>query len=97
VTARELTSTRAREWGLFLATSGDFNMATDNSIDAGPVLRPGLVREQPAWNFEELDRSDLSDFIDRWLGWFGKAAQGVLQRPHMMPEQTIQTDYWWRK
>jgi hypothetical protein len=29
VSAPELTSTPAREWGLFLATSGDFNLATD--------------------------------------------------------------------
>jgi serine/threonine-protein kinase len=67
-----------------------------DSIDAGPVLRPGLVRQQRAWNFEELDRSDPSDFINRWLGWFGKAAQGELQRPQM-PEQTIRTDYWWNR
>src|SRR6516164_4710849 len=29
VSAPELTSNPAREWGLYLATSGDFNMATD--------------------------------------------------------------------
>jgi eukaryotic-like serine/threonine-protein kinase len=68
-----------------------------DTIDAGPVFAPGVIRTQRSWNFEELDRSNPSAFISRWLGWFGRAAQGQLQPSAMTPEQPIRQDYWWRK
>jgi hypothetical protein len=52
-----------------------------DGIEAREALAPGITRVQLAWDFEELDRSDLSEFVNRWLGWFGLAAQGQLQRP----------------
>lgn len=42
---------------------------------------------QLAWPLEELDRSDPTEFIDRWMGWFADAARGEIQRPSMMPER----------
>ena len=55
--------------------------------DARAALGPAMDVEQVAWPFEELDRADLSEFINRWLGWFGDAANGKLSRPSMMPEK----------
>jgi serine/threonine-protein kinase len=42
---------------------------------------------QLAWPVEEIDRSDPTEFIDRWLGWFGEAAEGQMQHPSRMPEK----------
>jgi len=42
---------------------------------------------QLAWPLEELDRSDPTEFIDRWMGWFADAARGEIQRPSTMPEK----------
>ena len=36
--------------------------------------------------FIPIDQGDESEFIDRWIGWFGDAAQGNLSRPRRMPE-----------
>jgi hypothetical protein len=68
-----------------------------DGIDAREALSPGITRTQLAWDFEELDRSDLSGFVNRWLGWFGQAAQGQLQRPGLIPEKSIRVDRWWRQ
>jgi eukaryotic-like serine/threonine-protein kinase len=59
------------------------------------ALMPIIGQTQLAWDFEELDRSDLSEFVNRWLGWFGTAAQGRLQRPGMLPEKPERGGRWW--
>jgi eukaryotic-like serine/threonine-protein kinase len=43
---------------------------------------PGAV--QIVWPFEELDLFDLDRFVDRWLGWFGLAADGEPGREELM-------------
>ncbi len=43
---------------------------------------------QLAWPLDELNRSDLDDFLDRWLGWFASAAAGELQQPGQLPERS---------
>ena len=48
-----------------------------------------------AWPFTPLIVNELDEFIDRWVGWFGDAAQGKLYRPQEMPEHT--TNGTWRK
>lgn len=50
---------------------------------------------QVAWPVEEIDRSDLSDIVDRWIGWFADAASGLLRRPSLMPERSAQGS--WRR
>jgi eukaryotic-like serine/threonine-protein kinase len=47
-----------------------------------------------AWPVEELDRSNPTEFIDRWIGWFADAAIGELHHPSTMPEKP--TDGSWR-
>src|SRR6516165_7810271 len=51
VSAPELTSNPAREWGLYLATSGDFNMATDRAAPASYATVKRRLRgyAQPRW------------------------------------------------
>jgi serine/threonine protein kinase len=68
-----------------------------DGIDAREALEAGITRVQLAWDFDELDRSDLSEFVNRWLGWFGLAAQGQLQRPAMLPEKSMRANRWWRR
>ncbi|MCW2588651.1 MAG: pkn1 [Mycobacterium sp.] len=68
-----------------------------DGIDAGEALRPGIARTQMAWDFEELDRADLSEFINRWLGGFGQAATGTLQRPGISVEKPhVEPARWWQ-
>jgi serine/threonine-protein kinase len=69
-----------------------FHLSTAAAAEA---LQPGIGVKQVAWPFEELDRADLTEFMNRWLGWFGDAAQGKLSRPTNMPERPAQGS--WRK
>lgn len=48
---------------------------------------------QLARRFEELHRSELDGFLDRWLGWFASAAAGELRAPNGLPEHQP-TDNW---
>ncbi|MGV0717177.1 serine/threonine-protein kinase [Mycolicibacterium sp. XJ662] len=69
-------------------------------LTAGQAREPlsmVLGMMQVAWDFRALDLSDLSEFVDRWLGWFGQAATGQLQRPMMMPERPLTGSRWWRR
>jgi hypothetical protein len=52
-----------------------------------PVFSPGIGTAQLGWPVDEIDRSDLSEFLGRWSGWFADAAAGRLSRPMMMPEK----------
>jgi serine/threonine-protein kinase len=56
---------------------------------AAEAVNPGIGTVQVAWPFEELDRADLSEFIDRWIGWFADAAAGDLSKPSTMPEKDV--------
>jgi eukaryotic-like serine/threonine-protein kinase len=51
---------------------------------------------QLARRLEELNRSELDGFLDRWLGWFATAAAGGLRAPARLPEHR-DTDNWRRR
>lgn len=51
--------------------------------------------KQLAWPLEKLDRADLEEFVDRWIGWFGAAANRELQRPNRLPERDVPSN--WRR
>jgi serine/threonine-protein kinase len=55
--------------------------------DAYVALSPVMADYQVAWPFAAIDQGDESDFIERWLGWFAEAAQGLLRHPSQMPER----------
>ncbi len=50
---------------------------------ARQVLGSGIGTHQLAWPITALD---IDETTDRWLEWFGLAAQSQLQRPSSMPE-----------
>jgi hypothetical protein len=50
-----------------------FAMSAAHTGDAFSPLIMGAA--QVATDFEQLDRSDLSEFVNQWLGWFGDAAE----------------------
>lgn len=64
--------------------------------DAGVAIAPVMGHIQVAWPFLPFDQGDEVEFLDRWLGWFGLAAQGALQRPSSMPEHTDAQNSWRR-
>ncbi|MCM0641161.1 serine/threonine-protein kinase [Cellulomonas wangsupingiae] len=41
----------------------------------------------------EVDRTNPTEFVDRWIGWFADAAGGSLTQPHTMPEQSAAGSY----
>ena len=51
------------------------------------ALSPVMGEYQVAWPFAPIDQGDEGDFIERWLGWFAEAAQGLLRHPSSMPER----------
>ena len=55
--------------------------------DAYIALSPVIAEYQVAWPFTPIDQGDESDFIERWIGWFAEAAQGLLRHPSHMPER----------
>lgn len=57
----------------------------DRSVKA---LRPGIDQFLVAWPFSLLEADNLDEFVDRWAGWFGQAANGQLHKPMMMPERS---------
>jgi serine/threonine-protein kinase len=61
--------------------------ALDPGADAAKALWNGVEAFQLAWPLEPLDIGDMDEFIDRWAGWFGEAAQGHLTQPSRMPER----------
>jgi serine/threonine-protein kinase len=69
------------------------------SLDVGKgaaqALWNGIAEYQLAWPFTPLSVGDLSQFVDRWIGWFADAAQGRLQHPSTMPER--QAEGSWRR
>jgi serine/threonine-protein kinase len=69
--------------------------ALDPGEEASRALGPGPAYVQVAWPLTALTVGDLEEFISRWLGWFGDAAQGQLSRPTAMPERDPQGS--WRR
>lgn len=66
------------------------------SVDPSTAIgafRPAVGGQQLAWPVEELDRADLSEFVDRWIGWFADSASGSMQHPSRMPEKDISNCY----
>ena len=61
--------------------------ALDPGREAYEALAPVMGKYQVAWPFTPIDQGDESEFIERWLGWFGEAAQGQLRHPGRMPER----------
>jgi serine/threonine-protein kinase len=57
------------------------------SRDTFVALSPITGTHQLAWPFTPVDQGDESDFIERWLAWFGEAALGQLHHPRVMPER----------
>jgi serine/threonine-protein kinase len=60
---------------------------------ASVALNNVMGSTQLAWPFEELDRADPSEFVDRWIGWFADAASGTLEYPPSMPEKPTADSY----
>ena len=56
------------------------------SADASLALSSATHTHQVAWPFTPFDQGDDESFIERWMGWFGDAAQGQMRRPQQLPE-----------
>ena len=87
----------AQEFGLYRWYETAFMVTTSSKNNFDPFgLKPGseaygalgrLTRRYlVARPFTPIDQGAEADFIDRWIGWFGDAAQGILSRPRRMPE-----------
>jgi serine/threonine-protein kinase len=61
--------------------------------EASVALSNVMGTKQLAWPFEELDRADVSEFVDRWIGWFADASSGSLHYPSQMPEKQTSGSY----
>jgi hypothetical protein len=69
-----------------------FSLAVRETRD---IFSPVMGTSQIPWPVEEIDRSDLSEFLGRWIGWFADAASGTLCRPMMLPEKPCEGS--WRR
>ncbi len=61
--------------------------ALDPGEESAKAVGPGMAEYQVAWPFTQLIVGELDEFIDRWAGWFGDAAEGRLNHPSTMPER----------
>ena len=77
----------------FGSTSPALHPFSRDPDGARSALSNAMTTEQLAWPFEELDRADLSEFIDRWIGWFADAAGGHMHYPSQMPEKPTRGSY----
>ena len=50
------------------------------------AVSPVIDEFQVAWPFMAVDQGGEEDFVERWIGWFAQAAQGLLAHPSRMPE-----------
>ena len=55
--------------------------------DAYVALSRVIGEIRVAWPFTPIDQGSDDDFLERWIGWFADAAEGLLQRPSHMPER----------
>ena len=62
---------------------------------AGKALWRGMAEWQVAWPFTPIDQGDDADFVERWINWFGLAAERKLGHPSSMPERS--TEGSWRR
>ena len=87
----------AQEPGVFRWFETAFmTLGSDNSLapfamnpdarDAAIALSSTMHIYQAARPFMPIDQGDEDDFIERWIGWFGDAAQGQLRYPSRLPE-----------
>ena len=53
--------------------------ALDPGQSAYQALSPVIGEFQVAWPFAPIDQGDENNFIERWIGWFAEAAQGLLR------------------
>ena len=63
--------------------------------DGYVALAPIMGEYQVAWPFTPIDQGDESDFVERWIGWFAEAAQGLLRHSSSMPERSSEGT--WRR
>ena len=54
---------------------------------AGKALSRTMAESQVAWPFMPFDQGDETQFVERWLDWFGQAAAGQMRHPSSMPER----------
>ena len=72
----------------FIPKRGRINpFALGPGQDAYIALSPAIAEYQPAWPFTPIDQGDEGDFLERWIGWFADAAQGLLHPPRRTPER----------
>jgi serine/threonine protein kinase len=57
--------------------------------EGAPAIGPGVASVQLAWSLRRLVPGQLDEFIERWGGWMGAAAQGRLAHPSSLPEEQI--------
>lgn len=67
----------------------------DPSENAGKALWSGIAEWQVAWPFTPVDQGDDAEFVERWITWFGLAAERKLHHPSSMPEHSA--DGSWRR
>ena len=72
-----------------------FAMPPD-ALDTATAISPTLHTYQVARPFMSIDQGDEDSFVERWMGWFGEAAQGQLRYPGSLPEMETQ-DSWRRR
>ena len=63
--------------------------------DTATAISPTLHTYQVARPFMPIDQGDEDSFVERWMGWFGEAAQGQLRYPSRLPEMETQGS--WRR
>ena len=63
--------------------------------DTATAISPTLHTYQVARPFMPIDQGDEDSFVERWMGWFGEAAQGQLHYPSRLPEMETQGS--WRR
>jgi serine/threonine-protein kinase len=61
--------------------------------DVPNAFKRVIGAEQLAWPIEELHRADLTEFVDRWLGWFADASVEELFCPATLPEKYVNGGY----
>ena len=82
-----------RTFGAYEVSMAPFSMSPSDRDVA--LALSALHTCQVAWPFTPIDQGDERDFIERWIGWFAEAAQGLLRHPSSMPERD--TGGTWRR
>lgn len=57
--------------------------------NSGERAFQGVIGDaQIAWPLTAIDRDDPEEFVDRWVEWLARAAEGTLSRPSRLPEKS---------